>query len=67
MDNTYTIASVSRGVPRAPYLYSFIGKSIYPKPSIVEFGDMGTGSELYDIDTQSVFMYDRDNDSWIQQ
>ena len=63
----YTIASINRGVPRGPYLYSFMGKSTYTKPALAEFGDMGTGSDLYDLDTQQVFLYDRDNDIWVPQ
>ena len=63
----YVLAEVNRGAPIGPYLYSFIGKSDFPLPSSEEYPDMATGSDLYNIDNQTVFMYDREDDAWISQ
>ena len=63
----YTVAEVSRGTHKGPYLYSFVGKSTYTMPLKALYPDMATGSDLYNIDNQSVYMYDRDNDTWIIQ
>jgi hypothetical protein len=47
--------------------YHFRGMSTYPKPVSTESLVIGFGSECYEIDTQNIFMYDSDNDAWIQQ
>jgi len=63
----YTISRRTRVLTTGPKLHSFIGKSTYVKPIKADIANMATGSDLYNIDTQEVFMYDRDTDEWIPQ
>lgn len=60
----YEIASKTKTMPNNKFIYEFRGKSSYPNPI---FPDMATGSVLYDIDTQNIFMYDADAKTWLPQ
>ena len=63
----YEIIKKTRATPNTKFVYEFRGKSSYTKPTSAKYPDMALGSVLYDIDTKSAYMYDRDIDAWIQQ
>jgi hypothetical protein len=60
----YTTTNIRREDIHGPYVYSYVGKSSYTKPT----GDnIATGSDLYDLDTQKVYMFDADAQTWVEQ
>ena len=67
MENKYNAVESKRALPRGKLTYSFRGKSTYIKPTVADFPDMATGSDLWDIDTGQVFAWDDDIKDWILQ
>ena len=63
----YKVANMGRALPTGPYMFSFIGKSTYVKPTLAVIPEMDEGSDLYDYDTGDVYIFDRDADTWILQ
>jgi len=61
MNGSYRVIEYRPGVNA---FYHFRGLSAYPKPTLAEYSDLGFGSELLEIDTGNVFIYDSDNGKW---
>jgi hypothetical protein len=60
----YEIVSARRIFPNGDWVYAFRGKSTDEKPTNE---NIAKGSELYDMDTQKAYMYDRDAQTWVEQ
>jgi len=52
--------------PGANTFRHFRGLSTYPKPTLDDYPNLGFGSELIEIDTGNIFIYDSDNDVWLE-
>ena len=60
-NGTYTL--VATGIVNGDRQYKeFVGKSTYVKPV---GKDILQGSQLFDMDTKTAYMYDSDTESWI--
>ena len=62
--NAKQAAFVSAEDPSPKCIFEFAGLSSDAKPSVFEGAAVANGSTFLEMDTSSVFIYDKDGDTW---